>query len=102
MALGSDISTKFKAWECIREQITAGGSHPEWIHRHLIDQMGVLFADLFHKIGGSRLPFCIGPAVATQLFACWHAISVLASGDPASKEYSEFVSRNVNRARALA
>ena len=33
MALGSDISSKTKAWGWICEQITAGDLHPKWIHR---------------------------------------------------------------------
>ena len=37
VALGSDISTKSKAWEWICEQITADALQPVRIHRHLID-----------------------------------------------------------------
>ena len=93
-------------WIC--EQIKAGARNPEWIRRHLIDQLGGLFADLFHKIGDCRLPICAGPTEATRLFSCWNAITdlriakngwALASDDPASKERFEIAPRNVNRAR---
>ena len=108
MALGSEIGTKAQAWEWICEQITASALHPQWIHRPLTDRLGILFADFFRKIGDCRLPISIGPAVASQLFARWNAISdlriekngwTLASDDSALKEHSGIVSRNVNRAR---
>ena len=56
LALGSDIGTKDQAW------------NPEWIHRHLIDQLGILFADLLREIGDCRLPIFIGATAATRLF----------------------------------
>ena len=74
LTLGSDIAAKSGAWEWICEQITAGGLHPEWIHGPLIDQLGVVFAYLFHKIGDCRSPVRIGRTVASQLFVCWNAI----------------------------
>ena len=96
MALGSDISAKSKAWKWICKQITVGALRPGWIHRPLIDQSGILFADLFRKIGDCRLPICIGPTLASQLFACRNSITDLriakngwapASDDPALKVY---------------
>ena len=108
MALGSDIGTKGQAWMWICEQITESATHPEWIHRGLIDQLGILFADLFQKIGDCRLPPRIGPAAATQLFSCWNAIAdlriqengwALSSSDPALEENVEIVSRSVRGAR---
>ena len=108
MALGSDIGAKDQAWKWICEQIPESAIHPEWIRRDLIDHLGVLFAELFSENGNCRLPICIGPAVATQLFSCWNAITdlriqkngwAMASSDLALKEYFEIVSRNVHRAR---
>ena len=75
MALGSDISAKSKAWYWTCEQITAGALRPEWIRRPLTDQVGILFADLFRKIGDCRLPICIGATVAARLFSVWNAIT---------------------------
>ena len=108
MASGSHIGTKDQAWTRICEQIAESALRPEWIHRHLIDQSGIHSADLFREIGGCRLPICISPTAATQLFPCWRAITdlrieingwALSSSDPALMEYFETVSRNVCRAR---
>ena len=85
-----------------------GALHPQWIHRSKIDQLGALFADVFRKIGDYRLPICVGPEVASQLFACWNSITdpriaknggAPTSNDPALSEYFGGVSRNVHRAR---
>ena len=108
MDAGSDISSNAKAWGWICEQITTDALHPRWVHRSLIDQLGVLSADLFRKISDCRLQICIGPAVAPQLFAFRNSTTdlrsakngwALTSNDPASTEYFEIVSRNVRRAR---
>ena len=69
LALGSDINSKSKASEWTCEQMTADALHPQWIHRSLIDQLGILFAYLSHRIGDCRLPIYIGPKVASQLIA---------------------------------
>ena len=85
-------------WAWICGQITADALHPEWNHKPLIDQLGVLFAGLFRKISDCRFPVCIGPTAASQLFACGNSISdlriaengwALASDDPALEEYFE-------------
>ena len=77
MASGSDIGTEDQDWKWIREKITKSALHPEWIHRSLIGQLGILFADLFREIGYCRVPICFGPTVATQLFSRWNAITDL-------------------------
>ena len=68
----------------------------------------MLFAYLFRRISGRRLPTRIGPTVAPQLFARWNSITdlriaqngrALASDDPASREYFGIAPRNVRRAR---
>ena len=77
-------------------------------HCPLAGQLGVIFAELSHKIGVCRLPIGLGPAAASQLFACWNAITdlridtrkwVLASDGQAVKGNCEIVSRFVFRAR---
>ena len=65
VALGSDICNESKSWDWTCERITADDLHPEWIHRRLFDQSGILFADLFRNISGCRLPFCVSSAMAT-------------------------------------
>ena len=77
MALGSDFGRKSEVWEGVREQITADARHPARVHRPSIVQSGILSADLFRKIGDFRLPFCSGPAVASQLFSCRKSITDL-------------------------
>ena len=109
LAIGSGIFSKFLAWGWICEQICVDALHPSWPQRPQVGQPGILFADLFHNIGDCRLPICIGPTVAPQLFACWRTISDLrieknrwsvASDDPAFQEFFEIASRNVSRARS--
>ena len=108
MAFGSEIGAKDQAWGWICEQIAEFALHPEWNRRESIDRLDALSAELFHEIGDCRLPICIGPAVATQLFSFWNAITALriqkngwamASSDPALEEHFEIASRNVRRAR---
>ena len=77
MTLGSDISSQTKAWDWICEQITVGALHPQWIRRSRIDQLGILFADLFRRISGCRLPIYTGPTVASQFFSCLGSITDL-------------------------
>ena len=81
---------------------------PEWTRRPLVDQLGILVAQLFHKIWDCRLPINIGPTVAPQPFASWNVLTdtrisrcawVLAPNDPALKENFGVASRNVTRAR---
>ena len=50
LASGSDISTKSRSWAWICERITADAMRPEWIHRPLFDQLGILFARPFVKL----------------------------------------------------
>ena len=61
MALGSDICNKSEDWGWICEQIAAAAHHPGKIHRRHVDQLGILLADLFRKIGGCRLPIASAP-----------------------------------------
>ena len=63
LAVGSDINTKTKAWECICDQICVEALHPQWARRSKIDQLGILFADLINETGDCRLPICVGPKV---------------------------------------
>ena len=98
LAIGPEIKSKSKACEWICEQICVGASHPQWIHRSKVDQLGILFADVFQKIGDCRLPICVGAKVASQLFACWSSIADLRL-DPALREGSEIASRSVHRTR---
>ena len=81
---------------------------PEWRRRSLVDQLGIIFAELFRKIGDCRSPIQSGPMVAPLLFACWTTITdlriekpewVFASDDPGLRQYFEIASRNVSRAR---
>ena len=108
LAIGSGIYSKAQAWEWICDQICMYALCPEWRRRSLADQLGAVFAELFHKIGVRRLPISFGPAVAPRLVARWKAITdlrieehrwVLASDDPALKEYCENALRNASRAR---
>ena len=71
-------------------------------------RLGIIFADLLHEIGGCRLPFCVGPTAASQLFACWETVTdsqigrqkwALTSDDPSLKEFFEIIPRNVSHAR---
>ena len=77
LAIGSGNNSKSKARERICEQICVGASHPQWIHRPVVDQLGILFAYLPHKIGDCRLPICVGPTMTSQLFARWRSITDL-------------------------
>ena len=65
--------------------------------------MGIFFADSPHKIGDCRVPICVGPKAASQLFARWNSIAKnnrpLASDDPALEEYFGIAPHNVHRAR---
>ena len=81
---------------------------PERLLRQPAGQLGILFAQVFHAIGSCRLPVNIGPTLASELFSGWNVLTdlrldahewVLASNDPAVKEYFGVVSRNVARAR---
>ena len=103
MALGPDIGAKGQAWNRICKHITESVIHPGWIRRDLIDHVAVLCEELFRKIGDCRLPLCVGPAVATQLFPCCTAIAdlrvrkdgwAMASSDPVLEGYFEIASRN--------
>ena len=95
-AVGSGVNSKSRAWGWICEQIFQGASPPEWLRRPLAGHLGSIFADLFHMIGGCRLPIFVGPTAASQLFARRKTITdlriekrkwVLASDDPQLKEY---------------
>ena len=90
-------------------EICSGAQGPERIHRSLVDQLGIMFAQLFRKFGGCRLPINIGPAIVPHLFADRGVLTdsqnfstntwALESTDAACKQYFEVVSRNVSRAR---
>ena len=63
---------------------------------------------MFRKIGDFRLPLCVFPRVALQLFAFWNSITdlqiaktkwPLAPDGPAPEEYIDIAPRNVRRAR---
>ena len=77
MAFGSGVGAKGHAWKWICDQIAESAIHPAWIHRALLCHLGVLLAELFRKIGGCRLPICIGPSEAMQLVSCGNAITDL-------------------------
>ena len=71
LAIGSGINSKTRSW--IREKICVDRPDAEWLHRPLADQLVMLFAQVFEKIGNCRLSIKIGPTLASQLFACWNA-----------------------------
>ena len=83
-------------------QITADALHPQYIRQSSMDQLGILSADLFRRIGVCRLPFRIGPKVApfrivphrTQFFACWSSIT-----DLRIAQNGWVLTSDVNRAR---
>ena len=57
---------KSREWEWICDQIFVDALRPQWLRRPLVDQVGILFANLFRKSGGCRLPLRVGPTVAPQ------------------------------------
>ena len=108
LAINTGVNSDARRWERICEKIRVGAMDPEGVHRPLVDQLGALFAQLFHWMGDCRLPINIGPSMAPQLFAGWSTLPelriatrkwALGSDDVALKEFFEVVSRNVTRAR---
>ena len=108
LAMGADVKSKTDAWDWVCGQICMGALHPQRMLRPQIDQLGILLADLFHKIGNCRLSICVGPEMAPRLFACWDSIAdlriaqnnwPLTSGDPGLMGIFEIAPRNVRRAR---
>ena len=67
LAIGSGINSESRAWEWICEQICVDAPDPAWLRRPFADQRGILFAQLFRKIGACRLPINIGPTAASQM-----------------------------------
>ena len=64
LAVCARINDKARAWEWLCDQVRTGAHAPEWFHQESVGHIGIIFARIFHKIGGCRLPLSAGPAVA--------------------------------------
>ena len=100
LAINTGINTEARAWEWARDQVCSGSQDPAWLRRALVGQLGVIFAQWFHKIGGRRIPINTGPATASQRFANRSVLTHLRiSSHKWAVEYFDAVSRNVTRVR---
>ena len=49
-------------------RLREGFRNPEWFRENLVDRVGVVFAQLFHRVGDGRLPLHVAPEMAYELF----------------------------------
>ena len=68
VALGSDMSSKSRAWECFCGQMAADALHPEWINRPLCDQLGALLQTCFTRSVAAGCLFVSAPLLLPNCF----------------------------------
>ena len=108
LSAASGADDKVNAWRRICDQVLTGARGPQWFHRDSADFVGVVSAQLFHRIGGHKLPINVGPSVAAQLLDIRNIVSgrrieinqwSMDSPHPECREFYGVVTRNVDRAR---
>ena len=97
-----------EAWQWIHDQLMEGVRNPDWLRRDSVAAIGIIFAQLFRRIGDCRLPILAGPTAAAQLFEMRRVVSDrripinqwnMDSPDAECREYYDVAKRNVGRAR---
>ena len=77
LAINAGINDKARTWDWARDQIRSGAQGPNWTIRSLVDQLGIIFARLFRKIGDRRFPPNVGPIKASRFFMDWTILTDL-------------------------
>ena len=74
VAATAGIGDKARTWDWLVDPVRANVPDPDWRHQEQVGRHGIIFARLLRKTGGCRLPFSLGPSIATQLFEMWSTV----------------------------